>query len=120
MKDEGGRMKGRRRRGRGDGEPWRRGDTGTRRKNPKRHGVRITIALVLVVFASGACALRASRQGVPPEVESVVTTVGEDAEEGRYEKIYDEADEQWRQDSTLEQTIAVFSTAKNKLGNVKN
>ena len=100
---------------------WRRtrgwGDAGTRRKSAL---FRLTIAFALVVFVSGACALKASRQGVPAEVESVVMTVGEDAEEGRYEKIYNEADEQWRQDSTLEQTIAVFSTVKNKLGKVKN
>ncbi len=104
-----GRMNGRRTRG------W--GDTGTRRIGAL---FRLTIALALVVFASAACALKASRQGVPAEVESVVTTVGEDAEEGRYEKIYNEADEQWRQDSTLEQTIAVFSTVNNKVGKVKN
>jgi hypothetical protein len=110
MKDEGGRMKGSRRTG-------GRGDTGTRRKNA-RGWLALSIAVMFVL--TGACALQASRQGVPAEVESVVTTVGEDAEEGRYEKIYNEADEQWRQDSTLEKTIAVFSTVKNKLGKVKN
>ena len=110
-------MKGRRTRGRGDEETRGRGDAGTRRK-----GVlfRITTTLALVVVASAGCALNASRQGVPAEVESVITTVGEDAEDGRYEKIYNEADEQWRVDSTLEKTIAVFSTVKNKLGKVKN
>src|SRR2546430_7406701 len=51
------------------------------------------LTLVLVVLASVACALQASHQGVPAEVESVVTTVGEDAEEGRYEKIYNEAED---------------------------
>lgn len=109
-------------RGNGDGETgrcedaarWRRGDTGTRRKN------RLLVSVALVLFVSGACALRASRQGVPPEVEAVVTTVGEDAEEGRYEKIYSEADEQWRQDSTLEQTTTVFGTVRTKLGKVKS
>jgi hypothetical protein len=72
--------------------------------------------LPLVCVLATACALRAARGGVPPEVESVVTTVTEDIEEGRYEKIYNEADDEWRHDSALEQTIAVFSTLKNKLG----
>jgi len=101
----------------GDTETRGPGDMGTRRKN-SRHWHLFSIALV--VFVSSACVLRASRQGVPPEVESVVTTVGEDAEEGRYEKIYSEADEQWRQDSTPEQTTSVFGTVMNKLGKVKN
>src|SRR6266576_780141 len=116
-------MKVRRTRRRGDGETRGRGEVGTRGRGETGTGKRgvlvwLTITLVLVVLASVACALQASHQGVPPEVESVVTTVGEDAEEGRYEKIYNEADEQWRQDSTLEQTTAVFSTVKNKLGKI--
>lgn len=103
----------------------RRGDTGTggRRELGGRRVwilLGITAALALVIFVNGACALKASRGGVPPEVEAVVATVGEDAEAGRYEKIYNEADEQWRQDSTLEQTASVFGTVKTKLGKVKS
>ncbi|MCU1266055.1 MAG: hypothetical protein JWM21_2373 [Acidobacteria bacterium] len=95
------------------------GRHGERETRGLRDFLRIVIAIAMVVMGTSACALRASRQGVPPEVESVVTTVGEDAEEGRYEKIYSEADEEWRRDSTLEQTAAVFGTVKTKLGNVK-
>ncbi|MDQ2856221.1 MAG: hypothetical protein M3R68_07810, partial [Acidobacteriota bacterium] len=80
MKDEGGRMKGRRTGGRGDAE--------TRGRGGARNKWHLTISVVLIVLASGGCALRASRQGVPPEVAAVVTTVGEDSDEGRYEKIY--------------------------------
>jgi hypothetical protein len=103
----------------------RRGDTETGGRGELRARracflVGITAALALVIFVNGACALKASRGGVPPEVEAVVATVGEDAEAGRYEKIYSEADEQWRQDSTLEQTAAVFGMVKTKLGKVKN
>jgi hypothetical protein len=121
-KDEGGRMKWKRTGRHGDAGTWdirtrRQGDAGTRRKNARS---RLFVSVVFLLFVTGACALRASRQGVPPEVESVVTMVGEDAEEGRYEKIYSEADEQWRQDSTLEQTTTVFGTVKTKLGRVKN
>jgi hypothetical protein len=112
MKDEGGRMK-----RRGDGETRAREDSTSRREWMV---CGITTALALVIFVNGACALKASRGGVPPEVEAVVATVGEDAEAGRYEKIYSEADEQWRQDSTLEQTTVVFGTVKTKLGKVKN
>ena len=66
------------------------------------------------------CALKASRQGVPPEVESVVTTVGEDADEERYEKIHNEAAPEWRSAADLEKTVRVFSTVREKLGKVKS
>jgi hypothetical protein len=116
MKDEGGRMKrpramkARATRGRGNAE--------TGRKKKHRRLFAVVVALVSVV--TSGCALKAGRGGVPPEVESVVAMVGEDIDEGRYEKIYNEADDQWRHDSTLEQTIAVFSTLKNKLGRTKS
>src|SRR6266581_1484001 len=81
---------------------------------------RLTLLTALALVVTCGCALKAGRSGVPPEVESVVTTTSDDIAEGRYEKIYNEADDQWRNDSTLEQTSAVFSTLKNKLGNVKS
>lgn len=78
----------------------------------------LSLFACFIVFS--ACALQASRQGVPPEVEAVVTTVGEDASAGRYEKIHNEASDEWRSDATLEKTIAVFNTVKEKLGQVKS
>ncbi len=80
----------------------------------------LVILLMANVFAFAGCALTASKQGVPPEVQAVVATVAEDAAEGRYEKIHNEASEEWRQDATLEKTTAVFNTVKEKLGNVKS
>src|ERR1700687_3380870 len=93
-------------------------ETETRRKKVRL--LRFALAVALVSIASSACALRAGREGVPPEVQSVVATVSDDIAEGRYEKIYNEADDQWRNDSTLEQTSAVFTTLKNKLGKIKS
>jgi len=104
----------------------RHGDTGTREGGTRRHGDGATrgCELLLVIFVSvlglNACALTANKQGVPPEVQAVVATVAEDAAEGRYEKIHNEASEEWRQDATLEKTTAVFNTVKEKLGNVKS
>ncbi len=39
---------------------------------------------------------------------------------GRYEKIYTEAAEEWRQATTLEQANETFRTLKSKLGNVRS
>src|SRR5436190_24036814 len=76
--------------------------------------------LVFIAIVINGCAMRASHQGIPPEVEAVVTTVGDDANEGRYEKIHNEAAEEWRNDATLDKTIRVFSAVKDKLGRVKS
>jgi hypothetical protein len=83
----------------------------------KRAGL---IGLMAIVVALNSCALRASRLGIPPEVEGVVASIGEDANEGRYDKIHSEADEEWRSAATLEKTMTVFNTVKDKLGKVKS
>ena len=78
------------------------------------------IVILLTALLCGACALKASRQGLPPEVDSVIATVSEDIAAGRYEKIYDEAADEWRRDATLEQSNKVFDTLKTKLGKPGN
>jgi hypothetical protein len=65
------------------------------------------------------CALQASRSGIPPQAQEAIDGVSNDIAEGRYEKIYTEAAEEWRKETTLEQTSATFKTLKDKLGNVK-
>jgi len=99
----------------------RRGDGETRRGRLFEHCNRGALLLILLLaFASGACTLKAGRRGIPPEVDSAIGTVTDDITEGRYEKVYNEAADEWRHDATLEQSNAVFVTLKNKLGKVEN
>jgi hypothetical protein len=76
--------------------------------------------LVLLSLLAIACGLKAERRGIPAEVEAAVNAVSEDIETDRYEKIYNDASELWRQDSSLEQSISAFKTLKTKLGRVEN
>jgi hypothetical protein len=69
---------------------------------------------------SFACAPNVERRAVPPEVESTVSSVGDDIAAERYEKIYNEASELWRQDATLEQSVSTFKTLRAKLGAFEN
>jgi Protein of unknown function (DUF4019) len=78
----------------------------------------VTVCFVQVLC--GACALKAGRNGIPPEVDSVIATFSDDLAEGRYEKIYTEAADEWRRDATLEQSNKVFETLKGKLGKPGN
>ena len=78
------------------------------------------VLIGLVLFAGLTCGIQSERRGVPPQVEAVVSSVGEDINAERYEKIYVEAADLWKQESTLEQTVASFSTLNEKLGKVKS
>ena len=79
----------------------------------------LPLAFVLL-FACAACGLKADRRSIPAEVESAVGDVGEDIAAERYEKVYSEASELWRQDATLEQSVATFKTLREKLGPVES
>jgi len=81
---------------------------------------RILLILLLIFFFGFACGLKAERRTLPTEVESAVGTVSDDIAAERYERIYTEASELWRQDATLEQSIASFKTLREKLGPVEN
>jgi hypothetical protein len=83
--------------------------------NEKWKIVVAVVALGATLFL-GSCALKPSGNAIPREVESLVNSFGDDLTAGRYEKIYQEAADEWRQDATLEQSNKVFETLKAKLG----
>ena len=75
--------------------------------------------LILFLFASlASCTLQASKKGIPPEAQAAIDETSSDISEGRYEKIYTEAAEEWKKATTLEQSNATFETLKTKLGEV--
>ena len=74
---------------------------------------------VLLSLSAISCGLQTERRNIPAEVESAINSVSEDIAAERYEKIYNEASELWRQDASLEQSISAFKTLKTKLGKVE-
>jgi hypothetical protein len=66
------------------------------------------------------CGQRAERGRVPIEVQEVVNTVGDHIDQQRYEQIYNESSDLWKQDSTLEESTQVFKTLHDKLGKVEH
>ena len=101
--------------------------TETRRDVRRRRGrlhlevpgvVACLISTLLIVTAG--CTLKANRGGIPPAAQAVIDSTAKDIAEDRYEKIYNEAAEEWRQATTLEQSNATFKTLKDKLCNVKS
>ena len=82
--------------------------------------IYLFVGMLSIASLCGACALQASRNGIPPEVDSLIATFSDDLAEGRYEKIYNEAADEWRRDATLEESNKTFETLKAKLGKPGN
>ena len=80
--------------------------------------------IFLIVFLSAlsvaACRPDVDRGRVPTEVQEVITSVGENIAQERYEQIYNDSSELWKRDATLEQSNEVFKTLRSKLGRVES
>jgi hypothetical protein len=78
------------------------------------------IASLVVSLVSLACATNQASRNLPPEVESAIATINDEVAAERYDKIYNDASELWRQNATLDESTATFKTLRSKLGPVEN
>src|SRR5688500_19490873 len=78
--------------------------------------------LICLLRAAMACACGIANQGkrVPAEVEDVVTSIGSNIDQERYDQIYSDSADLWKRDATLDQSNEVFKTLRSKLGKVEN
>ena len=83
-------------------------------------GARISLVLVFVSLFVVACSANQGSRSLPAEVESAIGTINDEIAAERYDKIYNDASELWRQDATLEQSTATFKALRTKLGVVEN
>jgi hypothetical protein len=75
--------------------------------------------LPLVVLFGFACSSQSVRRsGMPAAAQTVLDTSIEDIDAGRYDKLYHEAADEWRNDSTLDESKATFQKLHDKLGKV--
>jgi hypothetical protein len=84
---------------------------------------RVIVSLFILTGALLGFACASSNRGtgtVPPEVESTVNTLSEEIAAERYDKIYNDASELWRQDATLEDSTATFKKLRTRLGPVES
>jgi hypothetical protein len=83
----------------------------------------VTRTTVLILFSLSllvGCGINTQRNRLPAEVESSINSVADDIAQERYDKIYDEASELWRQDVSKEQSAEVFKTLRARLGKIEN
>ncbi len=100
----------------------REGVIGIVRRPPLRSGYCTALAM-LVVFGlaliPAACNQGTRRNGMPAGAQAALDAAIEDIDAGRYEKLYNEAADEWRKAATLDQSKATFKTLHDKLGNVR-
>ena len=79
----------------------------------------LSIAVFLTLMLS-ACSQDVQRGRVPSDVQEVVTRIGEQISQERYDQIYNESSERWKQEVTLDKSNEVFKTLRTKLGKVES
>ena len=72
----------------------------------------------LVLFSS-ACSQGVRRSGMPAGAQTVLDTSIADIDAGRYDKLYHEAADEWRNDTTLDESKATFQKLRDRLGKVR-
>ena len=75
----------------------------------------LTVGLLTLSFIFG-CHQGVRRSGIPAYAQTVIDTAIRDIDAGRYEKLYNDAGDEWRKDSTLEESNATLQRVHDKLG----
>ena len=86
----------------------------------EKHYSFIFLIVLLSALSVAACRPDADRGRVPTEVQEVITSVGDNIAQERYEQIYNDSSDLWKRDATLEQSNEVFKTLRSKLGRVES
>jgi Protein of unknown function (DUF4019) len=73
----------------------------------------------ILVLLSAACSQSIRHSGMPAGAQAVLDSSIEDIDAGRYEKLYHEAADVWRNDTTLDESKATFQKLHDKLGKVR-
>ena len=75
---------------------------------------------LLTVCVTLLCSCNAGmRRGIPAGAQATLDAAVADIDAGRYEKLYTEASDEWRNQSNLEQSTATFQTLRDRLGNAR-
>jgi len=91
-------------------------------RRPLRSGycpAPVALVIISAALILSACSEGVRRTGIPDDAQSVLDTSIEDIDAGRYEKLYQEAADEWRNDATLDESRATFKRIHDKLGNVR-
>lgn len=78
--------------------------------------VAIAALVASLGLTSISCSQGARRSGIPPAAQTVLETAMQTIDAGRYDELYNEAADEWRKDSTLDESKATLQRVHEKLG----
>jgi len=87
-------------------------------RRPSRLNYLVILVALVSSFASG-CGAGTRRSGIPVDAQSVLDTALEDIDAGRYDKVYQEAAEEWRNQVTQDESRAKLQTLRDSMGKVR-
>ena len=70
-----------------------------------------------ILFSS--CTANMRRSGIPAGAQAVLDAAIENIDAGRYDELYQEASDEWRNQSTLDQSRTTFQTLRDRLGKAR-
>ena len=76
----------------------------------------LLVAALLLAFSTACSGEGVRRSGIPAGAQAVLDSAIEDINAGRFEKLYNEAADEWRSDASLDQSKATFQRLRERLG----
>ena len=79
----------------------------------------VYLFVIFLVVTFFACNASVRRSGIPAGAQTALGTAIEDIDAGRYDKLYQEASDEWRAQSSVEDSKATFQKLRDRLGNAR-
>ena len=81
---------------------------------------KITILIfTAIILGTLACGGGARRNGIPPSAQAVLDAAIQDIDAGNYDKLYQEASDEWRNQVSIEDSRAKMQQMRDSMGKVK-
>jgi hypothetical protein len=77
------------------------------------------LILTAVLLSTFACSGGARRNGIPPAAQAVLDASIQDIDAGNYDKLYQEASDEWRNQVSLEDSRAKMQQMRDAMGKVR-
>jgi hypothetical protein len=82
----------------------------------RKIGIFVFTAVLVGIFA---CSGGARRNGIPPAAQTVLDSAIHDIDAGNYDKLYQEAADEWRNQVSLEDSRAKMQQQRDAIGKVR-
>ena len=74
---------------------------------------------LFIVLGLAGCNASVRRSGIPAGAQAALQTAIDDIDAGRYDKLYQEASDEWRSQSSSEESNATLQKMRDKLGHAR-